>query len=80
MVRIATFLLFAAPVVTAFTPSTNLRIWRLAAAPEYSDDFDAPVLANPQTASPLDHEINVEGDECYLGKYGQHDECVDFGV
>ena len=27
----------------------------------------------------LDHEIMVVDDECYLGKYGQYDECVDFG-
>ena len=79
MVRFTTVLLFFAPAAKAFTPNLQQRTWSLAAAPEYSDDFDAPILANPKTASELDHEINVEGDECYLGKYGQYDECVDFG-
>ena len=27
----------------------------------------------------LDHDIEVVDDECYLGKYGQYEECVDFG-
>jgi len=41
-------------------------------------DFDAPVLNNPQSSSgPLKKEPIVD-DECYLGKEGQLDECVDF--
>ena len=46
-------------------------------------DFDAPVLKNPvmksDTPTVLDHDIEVVDDECYLGKYGQYEECVDFG-
>jgi hypothetical protein len=70
MVRLAAFLLLA-PAATAFTTiNSHQRIERLAAAPQYSDYFDAPTPFNPQS----------EGDECYLGKYGQHDDCVDFGT
>lgn len=42
-------------------------------------DFDAPIPKNPQHAHALDHEIVVVDDECYLGKYGQYPDCVDFG-
>ena len=56
---------------------------RLLARADDETDFDAPILNNPvlQTDAPtvLDHEIEVVDDECYLGKYGQFDECVDFG-
>lgn len=79
MVRFAALLLI--PAAVAFTPSINSvpRIERLAAAPD-NDDFDAPVPINPSVASELDHSPLAEvDDECYLGKYGQHDECVDFG-
>lgn len=80
MVRLAAFLLLA-PAATAFTTiNSHQRMERLAAAPQYSDDFDAPTPLNPQSASVLDHSPEVEGDECYLGKYGQHDDCVDFGT
>lgn len=42
-------------------------------------DYDSPKPINPSQASgPLDHEIVVD-DECYMGKDGQLDECVDFG-
>jgi hypothetical protein len=81
MVRFTAVVLVAAPAVTAFAPTSHShpRVGRLAAAPQYTDDFDAPILANPKSASPLDHVPVVDNDECYLGKYGQYDECVDFG-
>jgi hypothetical protein len=81
MVRIAALLV--APSVSAFAPLVHphSRLGHVKASPFYSDDFDAPVLANPQSASsPLDHEIKVVDDECYLGKYGQYSDCVDFGT
>ena len=43
-----------------------------------ADDFDAPVLANPQYGTTaLDHEPIVD-DECYMGKEGDATDCVDF--
>ena len=42
------------------------------------DDFDAPTLYNPQSASgELDHDPVVD-DECYMGANGDFDDCVDF--
>ena len=70
-------LLLAAPAAQAFAPSTMHTSVGLAAARDM-DDFDAPILADPKSAKDLDHEILVD-DECYLGKYGQYDDCVDFG-
>mmetsp|Transcript_12629 Transcript_12629/g.25218 ORF Transcript_12629/g.25218 Transcript_12629/m.25218 type:complete len:320 (-) Transcript_12629:414-1373(-) len=44
----------------------------------YSDDFDAPIPANPQSGTTvLDHEPVVD-DECYMGASGDFDDCVDF--
>ena len=44
----------------------------------YSDDFDAPIPANPQSGTTvLDHEPVVD-DECYMGANGDFDDCVDF--
>ena len=40
-------------------------------------DFDAPVLKNPAYATPLTNDPIVD-DECYMGKDGQLDECVDY--
>ena len=62
------------------------RSGSLLAAPIDNDDFDAPVT-NQMTSSGMPHHnmVNVDvddmvfEDECYLGKYGQHEECVDFG-
>lgn len=69
---------------TAFVlPFSTQDQQRLLAKATDETDFDAPVLKNPvmKTDAPtvLDHEIMVVDDECYLGKYGQYDECVDFG-
>ena len=69
---------------TAFVlPFSTQDQQRLLAKATDDTDFDAPVLKNPvmKTDAPtvLDHEIMVVDDECYLGKYGQYDECVDFG-
>ena len=56
---------------------------RLLAKANEDTDFDAPVLNNPvmraDIPTALDHEIVVVDDECYLGKYGQYADCVDFG-
>ena len=80
MARLAALaILLAAPGASGFALNRPVRATRLALATE-DTDFDAPVLANPQTASgALDHEIVVGDDECYLGKYGQYADCVDFG-
>ena len=43
----------------------------------YADDFDAPVLMYPASASPLAN-VPVVDDECYMGANGGFDECVDF--
>ena len=78
MVRFASaLLLLAAPAAQAFAPSMMHTRVGLAAARDM-DDFDAPIPADPQSGKELDHEILID-DECYLGKYGQYDECVDFG-
>ncbi|KAL3808307.1 hypothetical protein ACHAXA_001924 [Cyclostephanos tholiformis] len=43
-----------------------------------ADDFDAPVPAYPKSGTAvLDHEPIVD-DECYMGKDGGANECVDF--
>eukprot|EP00580_Thalassiosira_gravida_P003057 CAMPEP_0201604668 /NCGR_PEP_ID=MMETSP0492-20130828/4732_1 /ASSEMBLY_ACC=CAM_ASM_000837 /TAXON_ID=420259 /ORGANISM="Thalassiosira gravida, Strain GMp14c1" /LENGTH=133 /DNA_ID=CAMNT_0048068749 /DNA_START=333 /DNA_END=734 /DNA_ORIENTATION=- len=67
-------------IVTAFSPSSmmiNTPTYLFATANE-DTDFDAPIPKNPQHAHALDHEIVVVDDECYLGKYGQYPDCVDF--
>ena len=81
MARLAALVvLLAAPGASAFTLNRPVRAARVLALATEDTDFDAPVLANPQTASgALDHEIVVGDDECYLGKYGQYADCVDFG-
>lgn len=85
MVRIASAiaLLAITSQTAAFVPATQRPIaHQLLATANDDTDFDAPVLKNPVMASSpmeLDHEILIVDDECYLGKYGQHPECVDFG-
>ena len=87
MARFLTVLVLAllaatSTTVVAFTPPsiiTRTSSTRVAATANEDTDFDAPVLKNPQMASVLDHEPLIVDDECYLGKYGQHSECVDFG-
>ncbi|KAL7471857.1 hypothetical protein ACHAXS_012209 [Conticribra weissflogii] len=75
-------LLAAVAPTDAFLSSVHLPNMRQMSATANEDtDFDAPVLNNPVKASApkdLDHDILVVNDECYLGKYGQFDECVDF--
>mmetsp|Transcript_37046 Transcript_37046/g.78209 ORF Transcript_37046/g.78209 Transcript_37046/m.78209 type:complete len:127 (+) Transcript_37046:200-580(+) len=83
MVRlgIATIALLAAtPGASAFCPHYQSVCSRsLAATANEDTDFDAPFTKNPQSGTTtLDHEIVVIDDECYLGKYGQHPDCVDF--
>ena len=85
MARFGTVVVFiaAASTATAFShrhPATHSRpAVRLSATANEDTDFDAPVLKNPASPTALDHEIVVVDDECYLGKYGQYPDCVDFG-
>ncbi|KAL7428531.1 hypothetical protein ACHAXM_001346 [Skeletonema potamos] len=44
----------------------------------YNDDFDAPVLADPQSGTTVLADAPVVDDECYMGANGQLDECADF--
>eukprot|EP00585_Thalassiosira_rotula_P023897 CAMPEP_0196256484 /NCGR_PEP_ID=MMETSP0913-20130531/55872_1 /TAXON_ID=49265 /ORGANISM="Thalassiosira rotula, Strain GSO102" /LENGTH=181 /DNA_ID=CAMNT_0041543999 /DNA_START=33 /DNA_END=578 /DNA_ORIENTATION=+ len=44
----------------------------------YADDFDAPVPANPQSGTTVLAGEPVVDDECYMGKDGGYDGCVDF--
>mmetsp|Transcript_5514 Transcript_5514/g.12034 ORF Transcript_5514/g.12034 Transcript_5514/m.12034 type:complete len:125 (-) Transcript_5514:287-661(-) len=80
----AVLLLAAASSAASFSAGSVLSrrdvgAGRLSATADEDTDFDAPVPLNPATASSvLDHEIVVVDDECYLGKYGQHPDCVDF--
>lgn len=72
-------LLAVASTAVAFCPSRSsfFRTARLGLATE-DTDFDAPIPAYPQSGTAtLDHEPIVD-DECYMGKDGQADECVDF--
>ena len=65
---------------TAFIPTILPHHTRLSAVINEDEvDYDAPITkaAKPLT---LDHDIIVADDECYLGKYGQYEECVDFGT
>mmetsp|Transcript_1473 Transcript_1473/g.2219 ORF Transcript_1473/g.2219 Transcript_1473/m.2219 type:complete len:128 (+) Transcript_1473:106-489(+) len=65
--------------ITAFSPPAALpATTRLSATANEDTDFDAPIPKNPQHAHALDHDIVVVDDECYLGKYGQYPDCVDF--
>ncbi|KAL7529684.1 hypothetical protein ACHAXR_003091 [Thalassiosira sp. AJA248-18] len=72
-------LLIAAASSTAFVvPSSIGRVTRSIAMAEEGTDFDAPIPANPASASgPLESQPVVD-DECYMGKEGQLDECADF--
>mmetsp|Transcript_18893 Transcript_18893/g.28762 ORF Transcript_18893/g.28762 Transcript_18893/m.28762 type:complete len:141 (+) Transcript_18893:87-509(+) len=82
---ILTILTIAISGTTAFMlPFSTHDQQRLLATTASDDeiDFDAPILKNPvmKTDAPtvLDHEIQIVDDECYLGRYGQYAECVDF--
>ena len=77
----ATIAILLAANSTAFTPSqvpVFRSIYSTSATANDETDFDAPVIVAAKPIE-LDHEIVVVDDECYLGKYGQYDECVDFG-
>ena len=79
----ATIAILLAANSTAFTPSpSQVPVFRSIYSPSATandeTDFDAPVTVAAKPIE-LDHEIVVVDDECYLGKYGQYDECVDFG-
>merc|ERR1712232_1247000 len=58
-------------------PSRNLPCLR--STPFFAEvDFDAPVPADPQSGTAVLEEAPVVDDECYMGKDGEFDECVDF--
>mmetsp|Transcript_16192 Transcript_16192/g.32574 ORF Transcript_16192/g.32574 Transcript_16192/m.32574 type:complete len:136 (-) Transcript_16192:151-558(-) len=91
MIRATAVLTFFMAVIStamAFVPaarsttSFHSPITSLALADE-DTDFDAPVINNPVlsgkalTRKAGDHDPIVD-DECYLGKYGQYDDCVDY--
>ena len=82
ILTIATLLGTSSAFILPFSTQDQQRLLS-AAANDDDIDFDAPILKNPvmksDTPTVLDHEIDVVDDECYLGKYGQYDECVDFG-
>jgi hypothetical protein len=42
------------------------------------DDFDAPVLANPQYGTAVLSSAPIVDDECYMGKDGDFGACADF--
>ncbi|EJK66972.1 hypothetical protein THAOC_12052, partial [Thalassiosira oceanica] len=71
---------------SALSPCVRRSGSLLAAPLDDEDDFDAPVT-NQMTSGGAPHHYMVDvdvddmamEDECYLGKYGQHEECVDFG-
>ena len=44
----------------------------------FGDDFDAPVLAYPQSGSAVLESEPIVDDECYMGKDGSAADCVDF--
>ena len=82
MSRVALLLSIVA-ASTAFTithnPISHRSVCANMATANEDTDFDAPITkATAATPVNLDHEINVVDDECYLGKYGQHANCVDF--
>ena len=65
---------------TAFIPTILPHHTRLSAVINEDEvDYDAPITKAAKPL-PLDHDIIVADDECYLGKYGQYEECVDFGT
>ncbi len=74
--------LLAASNSAAFSLPSHPTLFRSAivrhATATEDTDFDAPIRKNPEPTV-LDHDIVVIDDECYLGKYGQYEECVDFG-
>ena len=44
----------------------------------FGDDYDAPLPADPQVGTAVLASQPVVDDECYMGKDGSADECVDF--
>ncbi len=85
MARLASALglILAATTAVAFCPSQsaivsrpNNALPRLGAVE--GTDFDAPVLRNPQTGTAVLEREPIVDDECYMGKEGAADECVDF--
>ena len=89
MTRLSSSIVAAAIAISSGTtsgfmlpfPTQDQQQHLLAATANDDTDFDAPVLKNPvmKANTVLDHEIEIVDDECYLGKYGQYESCVDFG-
>eukprot|EP00584_Thalassiosira_punctigera_P008284 CAMPEP_0172527316 /NCGR_PEP_ID=MMETSP1067-20121228/2038_1 /TAXON_ID=265564 ORGANISM="Thalassiosira punctigera, Strain Tpunct2005C2" /NCGR_SAMPLE_ID=MMETSP1067 /ASSEMBLY_ACC=CAM_ASM_000444 /LENGTH=294 /DNA_ID=CAMNT_0013311037 /DNA_START=41 /DNA_END=925 /DNA_ORIENTATION=- len=76
--------LAAASSATAFTPGRGAPARAVATSlkstPFFAseDDFDAPVLADPQAGTAVLESEPVVDDECYMGKDGDFGGCVDF--
>jgi len=56
------------------TPRSSASRW----VSNYWDDFDAPKPANPATGTAVLDQQPIVDDECYMGKNGDFDDCVDF--
>ena len=69
----------ATPLFAVRTRSANAQD-RPRSAPKwtYADDFDAPVLADPQSGTAVLDGQPLVDDECYMGKDGDAEDCVDF--
>ena len=72
----------AAPAALAFIPSSSspplLRNTANNNLKMSEVDYDAPILANPQSGTAVLDQAPVVDDECYMGAEGQFDDCVDF--
>ena len=78
MLRFGTTLMLLVTTVassTAFTPTILPHHTRLSAVINEDEvDYDAPITKAAKPL-PLDHDIIVADDECYLGKYGHRRVC-----
>ena len=60
-------------------PSRSAPSWTQArSTATYNDDFDAPILANPQSGTTVLENQPVVDDECYMGANLDAEDCVDF--
>merc|ERR1719393_123611 len=72
--------LATSPAATAFVSSSPGARQRGAPALRATEetDFDAPVPFEPQSGTAVLDREPVVDDECYMGKDGCFDDCVDF--
>lgn len=75
-------LLLTATTAVAFCPVQSAVVSRRGAVPRLGaaedTDFDAPVPQSPQSGTAVLEREPIVDDECYMGKDGGADECVDF--